>query len=491
VHTAQIREWVFKDNWHWVSQDLSEYVGHRVEMEFSPGNEFDTAIAMIVESEKAPTDPLSPGERLSRTLDERGLTSVGEVAGAYQDIFSAASSSSCSAAVAGRSLDIENWLAQRPELFSGKEGEWPEPLNQALRDYIKEREPLVNHIQWKSRTAPAMMEGNGVDEYLLVRGKHQTPKGQVPRRFLEALAGPQPIGGTNGSGRLELAKCLTDPENPLLARVMVNRVWHHLFGRGIVASVDNFGWLGQRPTHPELLDELAASFIEEDHWSLKHLIRRLVLSRTYAMSSKPADAEAEQRDPENLLLHRMQLQRLEGEAIRDAMLTVSGRLDLRMFGTSVPLHPSQFVEARGLRAERGPLDGDGRRSIYIAARRNFLPMMMTAFDTPTPFTTVGRRNVSNVPGQMLFLMNDPFVHQQAEVWARRLLSEMPKTSTEERIRHLYLAAFSRQPSEAEIAKCSAALRKINGSSERESGTIEAWTEICDALFGVKEFMYVR
>ena len=187
----------------------------------------------------------------------------------------------------------------------------------------------------------------------------------------------------------------------------------------------------------------------------------------------------------------MNLQRLEGEAIRDAMLTVSGRLDLRMYGQSVPLHPSQFVEARGLRSERGPLDGDGRRSIYIAARRNFLPMMMTAFDTPTPFTTVGRRNVSNVPGQMLFLMNDPFVHQQAEVWARRLLSEMPDASIEERIRQLFLAAFSRPPSEIEIGKCRATLREVNGSSEHESGTVEAWTEVCHALFGVKEFMYVR
>jgi hypothetical protein len=120
-----------------------------------------------------------------------------------------------------------------------------------------------------------------------------------------------------------------------------------------------------------------------------------------------------------------------------------------------------------------------------------LPMMMTAFDTPTPFTTVGRRNVSNVPGQMLFLMNDPFVHQQARVWARRLLSEMPDASTDDRIRHLFLAAFSRQPSEAEVAKCRSTLNELNGSSEQEGGTLDAWTEICDALFGVKEFMYVR
>lgn len=491
VQTAQVREWSFKDHWHWVAHDLSEYAGHRVAIEFSPGNEFDTTIAMIVESEQPPGEPSSPGQRLSNTLKERNATSVVDVAAVYQEVFTAASKSLCAEGTSGRAHEIENWLAQRPELFSGKDGEWPEPVGGLLREYLKEREPLISRVQWKSRTAPAMMEGNGVDEYLLVRGKHQTPKGLVARRFLEALAGPEPIACAQGSGRLQLAQAMTDPQNPLLARVFVNRVWHHLFGRGIVATVDNFGWLGQRPTHPELLDDLAATFIQEDRWSLKHLLRRLVLSRTYAMSSKPADADAEQRDPENLLLHRMNLQRLEGEAIRDAMLTVSGRLDLRMYGPGVPLHPSQFVEARGLRNERGPLDGEGRRSIYIAARRNFLPMMMTAFDTPTPFTTVGRRNVSNVPGQMLFLMNDPFVHQQAEFWARRLQTEMPGATPDERLRQLFLAAFSREPSPTESARCMTMLREVNGTADPEPGRLDSWTEVCHALFGVKEFIYVR
>ncbi len=491
VQTAQIREWGYKDYWHWVAHDLSEYPGHRVAIEFSPGNEFDTAIALIVESEQPPTDPWSGGQRLAHTLTERNVTTVADAAAVYQEIFTAASQSVCAAVTSGRSMDIESWLAQRPELFSGKDGEWPEPMSGTIHEYLKEREPLVSHVQWKSRTAPAMMEGNGVDEYLLVRGKHQTPKGLVPRRYLEAVAGAEPNGSEATSGRSQLARTLTDPANPLLARVLVNRVWHHLFGRGIVATVDNFGWLGQRPTHPELLDDLAAAFITEDRSSLKLLLRRLVLSRTYAMSSKPADADAELRDPENLLLHRMNLKRLEGEAIRDAMLTVSGRLDRRMFGPGVPLHPSQFVEARGLRSERGPLDGEGRRSLYVAARRNFLPMMMTAFDTPTPFTTVGRRNVSNVPGQMLFLMNDPFVHQQAEVWAKRMLTEMPNASTDERIRWLLLAAFSREPSATEMARCRTTLREVGSGLDYNSAPLDSWTEVCHALFGVKEFMYVR
>ena len=492
LHTVLVREWGFKEGWHWVSQDLSEYKGHRVEIEFSPGNEFDTAIALVVESEKAPVEPPSLGQRLAQALrDQKVDSNTAAVAAAYQEIFTGAAKSSCSRGCSAGASEIANWLAQHPELFSGQEGVLPESLAQAVREFFAEREPLLARIQWKSRTAPAMMEGNGVDEYLLVRGKHQTPKGLVPRRFLEAISGSQPIRCADGSGREQLAGILTERSNPLLARVLVNRVWHHLFGRGIVASVDNFGWLGQRPTHPELLDELAASFMEEDRWSIKRLIRRLVLSRSYAMSSKPSEAEAEQRDPENLLLHRMNLKRLEGEAIRDAILTVSGRLDPRMFGPSVPLHPSQFIEARGLRAERGPLDGEGRRSIYLAARRNFLPMMMTAFDTPTPFTTVGRRNISNVPGQMLFLMNDPFVHEQAEVWARRLGFDLPDASAEEKIRHLFLVGFSREPSAPELQRCVAMLGEVGKLAVTEPSKLDAWTEVCDALFGVKEFIYVR
>lgn len=491
LHTVLVREWVHEDRWHWVSQDLSEYGGHRVAIEFSPGNEFNTAIALIVESEKKPDSPKSAGQRLSQILADRKANTLAAAGRACQELFTAASKSLGTTEVSADSLEFSDWLLQHPELFSGKTGEWPEIAARRFREFLAEREPIVRRIQWNSRTAPAMMEGNGVDENLLIRGKHQTPQGTVPRRFLEAIAGPEPAADLHGSGRQQLADALTDPSNPLLARVLVNRAWHHLFGRGIVGTVDNFGWLGQRPTHPELLDDLTASFVLEDRWSLKKLLRNLVLSSTYAQSSKPANARAEERDPENLLLHRMNLRRLEGEAIRDTMLFISGRLDERMSGISVPLHESQVVEARGLRSERGPLDGAGRRSIYIAARRNFLPMMMTAFDTPTPFTTVGRRNVSNVPGQMLFLMNDPFVHEQASVWAKHLLAEMPDASTEDRIRHLFQAGFSRIPDPRELDRCRATLREVRVATGGAATGPETWTELCHALLGVKEFIYVR
>ncbi len=488
VHTGLVREWPFKDEWHWFAHDLSDYKGHRVEIEFSPGQEFDTAIATVIESATPPAAPPSLSQSIAGLVLKGGLLSIKEAAVAYQKIFAAASQLPTSIATNETGAELADWLAQRPELFCGEENKWTEPLTRVAAEYFKARQPLVSRVQWKSRTAPAMLEGNGVDEYLLVRGKHQTPKGLVPRRFLEAISGPEPIRCVSSSGRRELAEAMVDRSNPLLARVFVNRVWHHLFGRGLAPTVDNFGWLGQRPSHPELLDDLAVRFIEEDRWSLKRLVRRLVLSNAYAMSSSPSDAEAERADPENILLHRMNIKRLEGEAIRDAMLTVSGRLDRRMFGVSVPLHPSQFVEARGLRNERGPLDGAGRRSIYIAARRNFLPMMFTAFDTPTPFTTVGQRNVSNVPGQMLFLMNDPFVHEQAEVWAHHLELEQPNASAEERLRLLFLEAFSREPSAQELDHCLETLRAMSDLGEQPKANL--WLELCHALFSAKEFIYV-
>ncbi len=489
VHTGLVYEWGFEDRWHWVSQDLSDYSGHRVALEFSPGPEFDTAIALVVESERPPGHLRSVADRLRHR--EQPAISLAATVAVYQRCFEAAANGAATNQPGGLTYPMRNWLAQRPELFSGREGDWPEPMASAIQGYLRERQTLFAGVKWKSHTAPALMEGNGVDEYLLSRGKHQTPKGRVPRRILEAIGGSTPIPSACGSGRRELAKAMIDPSNPLVARVLVNRVWHQLFGRGLVATVDNFGWLGQRPSHPELLDELAATFVHEEGWSIKQLIRRLALSRTYAMSSQPNDAVAEERDPENLWLHRMNLKRLEGEVIRDAMLAVSGRLNRQMYGASVPLHPSQFFEARGLRNERGPLDGGGRRSLYVASRRNFLPMMMTAFDTPIPFTTVGRRNVSNVPGQMLFLMNDPLVHEQAAVWARRLLAELPEASETDRIRRLFLTAFGREPGPGELDRCGATLRDVRGAANETKPAVDPWTELCHALLGVKEFIYVR
>ena len=238
---------------------------------------------------------------------------------------------------------------------------------------------------------------------------------------------------------------MVDPAvDPLLPRVLVNRLWQHHFGEGIVRSTDDFGAMGQKPSHPELLDWLATELLESG-WSIKAMHRLMLTSNAYRMSSMP-DADAEQIDPANTLLHRMNVRRLEAEAIRDTLLAVTGRLAATMFGPSVPVHLTSYMEGRGRPGQSGPLDGDGRRSIYLSVRRNFLNPMLLAFDAPVPFSTMGRRNVSNVPAQALTLLNDPLVQSQARLWAQHQAARSGQ-SVRARLDGLYLTALGRPPSD--------------------------------------------
>jgi hypothetical protein len=184
----------------------------------------------------------------------------------------------------------------------------------------------------------------------------------------------------------------------------------------------------------------------------------------------------------------MPIKRLEGEAIRDSLITISGRLDQTAFGPSVPIHLTEFMQGRGRPGVNGPLDGNGRRSIYIAVRRNFLSPMMLAFDTPSPFSTVGRRTVSNVPAQALILMNDPFVVEQAKHMANHLLADSSQSS-EQRVNRLYLAAFARSPQPHEISEAVAFLNSqgLKDSDEQH----EAWKNLVHVIFNLKEFVFVE
>ncbi len=345
------------------------------------------------------------------------------------------------------------------------------------------------------RRAVAMADGTGEDARVLIRGNHKKPGKQAPRRFLEVFWQEEPPPKYTGSGRLDLARRIANPENPLTARVLVNRLWLHHFGRGIVATPDDFGKMGQPPTHPELLDWLAAEFIKS-RWSIKHMHRLMVLSSTYRMSSrlevsaeKPSQPDPERVDPGNRLWHRMPVQRLEGEIIRDAILAISGRLDRRMEGPSVPPYLTPFMEGRGRPGRSGPLDSDGRRSLYINVRRNFLTPMFLAFDYPTPFTTMGRRSVSNVPAQALTMMNNPFVIEQAQTWANRVLAETHPDSAS-RIRRLYETAYTRPPTKKELA---AALEFLDTQGKEYTGPDDprTWADLCHVLMNVKEFVFVN
>jgi hypothetical protein len=210
------------------------------------------------------------------------------------------------------------------------------------------------------------------------------------------------------------------------------------------------------------------------------------------MSSSLASATEEERDPKNLLWRRNNIRRLPAEAIRDAILTVSGRLNDERFGRSVPVHLTDFLQGRG-RPQSGPIDGNGRRSIYLGTRRNFLSPFLIAFDAPIPFSTMGKRNVSNVPAQALILMNDPFVRQQAELWAKRMLAQSPGSEAE-RINAMYASAFGRAPTAAELADGQAFL-----AAQREQYSIAAnnlnepqpWVDYAHVLFNVKEFIFLN
>jgi cytochrome c553 len=339
----------------------------------------------------------------------------------------------------------------------------------------------------------AITDGTGEDSYVHIRGSYKSVGDTVPRRGLEAFVGSAGVDVQRGSGRLILAQQIVDPSiTPLTPRVMVNRVWHHLFGVGLVPSIDNFGKLGQPPTHPELLDYLTDEFVR-DGWSIKRLVRRMVLSNTYRMSSRPADERAERVDPNNALLHRARLCRLEGEAIRDAILACSGRLDAKLYGESVEVHLTPFMDGRG-KPKSGPLDGDGRRSLYTKIRRNFLPPMMLAFDMPIPFNAMGQRTVSNVPAQALILMNDPFVVQQAELSAKRVLA-IPGKSVEQRLADLYETAYARRPTADEIrqsiAFMNAQLAGYNKPAEAIEHDVQVWADLCHVLMNVKEFFFIH
>ena len=336
----------------------------------------------------------------------------------------------------------------------------------------------------------AMLDGSGEDEAVFIRGNHRLLGEVAPRRDLEAICGGQ-WPDVAGSGRLEWAESITSPNHPLTSRVIVNRLWHHMMGRGIVATVDNFGVLGAEPTHPELLDHLAVSFMD-DGWSIKRMLKRIALSRTYRQASQPL-AEAEAADPTNQLWHRMEVRRLQGEAIRDAMLAVSGRLDTTPYGPPVPVHLTEFMQGRGRPGSSGPEDGARRRSVYLEVRRNFLSPMMLAFDTPIPFSSVGRRNTSNVPAQALILLNDPFVQHEAEHWARRLIEQFPDPAA--RLDRAFLEAFSREPTDRDRSQVAMYLAEqateLNIGEADRASSVELWTGLCHVLWNAKEFTYLR
>jgi hypothetical protein len=310
---------------------------------------------------------------------------------------------------------------------------------------------------------------------LNVRGNVDVPGTLVQPGFLKMLDPRARV-----TDRLALAESLLDPEHPLTARVYVNRVWQWLFGTGLVATPDDFGRLGDKPSHPELLDWLAREFIREG-CSTKKLVRRLVLSQTFRQSGLVADS-ARERDPENRLLHHYPTRRLEAEAIRDSLLAISGRLDLHLYGR--PVLPFRSAEDAAKRLFSGPLDGHGRRSIYLQMSIMDPPKFLVGFNLPDLKLPAGRRDVTNVPSQALIMLNDPFVNEMAKRWATALLKDWD-TSDEDRLRQMFAQALARAPNATELKRWIAALQDFGGD------TPDAWERLAHALFNTKEFLYYR
>ncbi|RFC43819.1 MAG: Protein of unknown function DUF1553/DUF1549/Planctomycete cytochrome C [Verrucomicrobia bacterium] len=423
--------------WRWVRYSLSYWKGDQLHLELATGgdapilvNGADRSWFGLREAVLVPTGTPAPPDG-----NDEGLSALFASGPGAPTDFKAATQQ-IGATLRGL---VEAWGQNKPVtdaqailldemLASGWLPNTADQLPAHLTDLVARYRTLESEIPLPTR-APGVWERPGADQPLFVRGDHKQPADPVPRRFLEAIdAKPYQTAGT---GRFEFARDLVSEKNPFTARVIVNRVWHHLFGEGLVKTTDNFGRLGEAPSHPELLDHLAWRFRHEMNWSLKTLVRELVLTRTWQQTSEPSPG-AREKDPENRLLSSYPLHRLEAEAIRDSLLAVSGHLDSSHYG--------------------GPVDqGTPRRSIYLRVNRNDLDPFLTTFDFPTPASSVTSRDVTNVPAQSLTLLNDPFLIDQAGHFASKIRDSKPGSDETSKIRALFETALNRPPTDTEMA----------------------------------------
>ncbi len=326
------------------------------------------------------------------------------------------------------------------------------------------------------------------DTKLAIRGEFRTRGDVVPRGFLSAVKVPNasPVNAKQ-SGRLELAQWMTSPDNPVTPRVMVNRIWHHLFGRGIVPTVDNFGMIGKPPTHPELLDALALQFVK-DGWSVKRMIRTIMLTRAYQLNSTP-DVANMKVDPGNRLLWRATPRRLEAETIRDAVLAVSGQLNSEPpVGSTVTGLGDQLV--RGIKTEKIQPPST-HRSVYLPVVRDYVPEIFDLFDFPSPSLVSGRRAVTNVPSQALYLRNSKFVAEHAQHAAKRLLASKEATDDASRVELAMRWSLGRGPTDAERAGALELVQQTRQAPPKDADPeVSAYSAWFLTLFTTAEFRFL-
>ncbi len=352
----------------------------------------------------------------------------------------------------------------------------PEDSKTVLAGIQKELDQAKKDLGPKYPLAHSLTDGKPTNAKVHLRGSHKDLGDEVPRRFLAILGPDEPRPFQEGSGRLELARSIASPANPLTARVMVNRVWLHHFGRGLVGTPSNFGLLGERPTHPELLDYLAAKFVASG-WSLKQLHREIMLSATYRLASDQGNTSKDKElttDPDNRMLWRQNRRRLDIEAWRDSMLAASGNLDATLGGPAVNLNDG----------------GNRRRTLYATVSRHELNGTLRLFDFPDPNLTSERRVSTTVPMQQLFVLNSDFLVRQAKALSSRLATEAP-SDDKVRIERAYAILFQRVPSETEVRIGLSYLQApLPGNVTASQVKLTNWEQYAQALLGTNEFVFV-
>jgi hypothetical protein len=356
---------------------------------------------------------------------------------------------------------VRAWLASAESPANLRPEDLRRALNRADRNALRERERKVAELDATHPEAPARAmvmvdRAQLTNPYVFQRGNPGRRGPEVPRRFLKVLSPAERPAFAEGSGRLELARAIASPSNPLTARVLVNRVWMHHFGQGLVRTPSDFGLRSDPPSHPELLDWLAGEFVRNG-WSIKALHRQILLSSTYRQASEDR-GDARAKDPENLLLWRQNRRRLEFEPLRDSLLAAAGRLDARMGGRGVPIADPPFST---------------RRSVYSFIDRQNLDAVFRTFDLASPDASSPKRFETTVPQQALYMMNHPFVAEQARALAARAeVADAPDDAA--RVRWLYRHLFGREPSEAEFGRGREFLGL--GASPADEATPGGWSQ---------------
>ena len=384
-----------------------------------------------------------------------------------------------------RAILYEKWGPFRPPEKTTEY--FPEAARREIAALEEEQRKLEEGLP-ELPSAMGVTEGKQVDDLAIhLRGSHWDLGEQVPRGFPGLGSKPaEKLSDPARSGRLQLANWMVREDNPLAARVMVNRIWRWHMGRGLVVSTDNFGRLGEAPSHPELLDWLATRFVEGD-WSLKRMHRLIMLSATYRMSTRYSAAGAG-KDPENRLLWRMNRRQLEAEAIRDSILAVSANLDLEPGGSLLGQSGRGYIRP-GVRYDWN------RRSIYLPVVRSSMYDFLRAFDFADPSVTDGDRGASVVAPQALFLMNDSLVLENSRRMATQLLAREDLDETG-RVRVAYERALGRRPNDEESRRALEFVARMDAGwrdrvEEPDERRLRSWQGFCQALMASSEFAYLN